>query len=174
MSKGDITLTNVNPNHLSIVLDKLKQAGSDISILSKNQIHIKGPKKIIPVDVVADIYPGFPTDLQAQWIALMTLADGLSHITDTIYVDRFSHVPELNRLGSSILNEGNIATVKGVESLYGAEVMSTDIRASASIILAAIVSKGQTEISRIYHIDRGYEKIENKLQLLGVKISRIN
>ena len=174
MSKGNITLTNVNPNHLSIVLDKLKQAGSDISILSKNQIHIKGPNKIIPVDVVADIYPGFPTDLQAQWIALMTLADGLSHITDTIYVDRFSHVPELNRLGSSILNEGNIATVKGVESLYGAEVMSTDIRASASIILAAIVSKGQTEISRIYHIDRGYEKIENKLQLLGVKISRIN
>ncbi len=174
MTGGNLTINKVNPDHLSIVLDKLKQAGSKISILSKDQIHIKGPDAIIHVDIVADVYPGFPTDLQAQWIALMTLADGLSHITDTIYIDRFSHVPELNRLGSSILNEGNIATVNGVQSLYGAEVMSTDIRASASIILAALAAKGKTEISRIYHIDRGYEKIENKLTALGAFIERVS
>ena len=174
MTGGNLTVNKVNPDHLSIVLDKLKQAGSKISILSKDQIHIKGPDVIIPVDIVADVYPGFPTDLQAQWIALMTLADGLSHITDTIYMDRFSHVPELNRLGASILNEGNIATVNGVETLYGAEVMSTDIRASASIILAALAAKGRTEISRIYHIDRGYEKIEDKLTALGALIERVS
>ena len=173
MTNGDVTLKNVNPNHLSIVMDKLKQCGCRLTIKSESVINIQGPEKIMPVDIVADIYPGYPTDLQAQWIALMSLANGDSHVTDTVYLDRFSHVPELNRLGAIINNDNNIANIVGVDKLYGAEVMSTDIRASASLILAAIAAYGQTKISRIYHIDRGYELIELKLSLLGSDIKRI-
>ena len=130
--------------------------------------------KIKPVDVITDIYPGFPTDLQAQWVVLMALAHGESTVEDTIYIDRFSHIPELNRLGASISLNDNVAHIKGVSSLYGAEVMSTDIRASASMILGAIAAQGSTVLSRIYHIDRGYEKIEKKLNAIGSDIKRVN
>jgi len=124
--------------------------------------------------MVTDVYPGFPTDLQAQWIALMTIADGSSHVTDTIYNDRFTHVAELVRLGADIKMDSNIAIIKGVSELKGAEVMSTDIRASASLIISAMASTGLTKLSRIYHIDRGYEQIENKLSLIGANIKRVN
>ena len=127
-----------------------------------------------PFDIVTDIYPGFPTDLQAQWIALMIKASGTSNVEDTIYVDRFTHVPELIRLGADIMMHNNSVTINGVDDLYGANVMSTDIRASASLIIGALISKGQTKISRIYHIDRGYEDIENKLTKLGANIIRFN
>ena len=120
-----------------------------------------------------DVYPGFPTDLQAQWIALMCKSDGESTVEDTIYLDRFTHVPELIRLGAKIEMVNNIANIKGVKNLYGANVMSTDIRASASLIIAGIVSSGTTNLSRIYHIDRGYEYIENKLKQVNADIERI-
>ena len=118
------------------------------------------------------VHPGFPTDLQAQWIALMSIAKGSSIVTDSIYHDRFAHVPELNRLGANIFLEKNSAIVKGVRKLKGAQVMSTDIRASASLVIAALMAEGRSEISRVYHIDRGYESIEQKFQSLGAEIYR--
>ncbi|SVE62333.1 uncharacterized protein METZ01_LOCUS515187, partial [marine metagenome] len=126
-----------------------------------------------PVDLTTEVYPGFPTDLQAQWIACMSIASGSSVVTDTVYHDRFSHVPELNRLGADIKIEHNSAFVRGVKKLKGAPVMSTDIRASASLILGGLMAAGKTTISRVYHIDRGYEHIVNKFQSLGADIKRI-
>ena len=170
-SLGDITIDKVDPSHLSIVLDKLNQAGCELS-LTKDSITIKKCENIKPVDMSTDVHPGFPTDLQARWIALMSIANGASKITDNIYHDRFSHVPELNRLGAEITTDKNSAFVKGVNQLRGAQVMSTDIRASASLVIAGLIAKGRTDISRIYHIDRGYECIEEKFQSLGAKIYR--
>ena len=126
------------------------------------------------IDVSTAVYPGFPTDMQAQWIAYMTIASGTSTIMDTIYLDRFSHVPELNRLGASIEIVNNSAIVKGVGKLRGAKVMSTDLRASASLVLAGLAAEGTTEILRIYHLDRGYQRIEEKLSLLGANITRVS
>lgn len=168
---GDIELENVDPNHLSIVLEKLDAAGCDISS-TPNSIKIKRTDTIKPVDVVTDVHPGFPTDLQAQWIALMSIANGKSVVTESIYLDRFSHVPELVRLGANISLEKNIATIHGQDKLVGAQVMSTDIRASASLVIAALIAEGRSDISRIYHIDRGYENIEEKFRLLGADIHR--
>ena len=118
------------------------------------------------------VFPGFPTDLQAQWVALMSLANGSSVVTDTVYHDRFSHIPELARLGANIKVENNTAFIRGKKSLVAAPVMSTDIRASASLIIAALAARGKTEISRVYHIDRGYENIEQKFKRLGADIYR--
>ena len=168
---GDIELENVDPNHLSIVLEKLDAAGCDISS-TPNSIKIKRTDTIKPVDVITDVHPGFPTDLQAQWIALMSVANGKSVVTESIYLDRFSHVPELVRLGANISLEKNIATIHGQDKLVGAQVMSTDIRASASLVIAALIAEGRSDISRIYHIDRGYENIEEKFRLLGADIHR--
>ena len=120
------------------------------------------------------MYPGFPTDLQAQWMAFMSIANGKSSIVDTVYHDRFTHIPELIRLGADIRLNENKAEIKGVEKLTGAQVMSTDIRASAALILGAIIAEGKTEISRVYHIDRGYDSIEKKFRSLGVDIVRVN
>lgn len=168
---GDIELENVDPSHLSIVLEKLDAAGCDISS-TPNSIKIKRTDTIKPVDVITDVHPGFPTDLQAQWIALMSVANGKSVVTESIYLDRFSHVPELVRLGANISLEKNIATIHGQDKLVGAQVMSTDIRASASLVIAALIAEGRSDISRIYHIDRGYENIEEKFRLLGADIYR--
>jgi len=167
---GKITLTDVNPDHLDSVLLKLKEAGSSIETTS-NSITIE-PGHLIAVDMSTAVYPGFATDLQAQWIALMSLAKGSSMATDTVYHDRFSHTPELNRLGANIKVENNTAFIRGVKELVGAHVMSTDIRASASLIIAGLVARGTTIVSRIYHIDRGYERIEEKFEALGAKIFR--
>ena len=139
-----------------------------------NGLRVRHHGELHPVDVDTSPHPGFPTDLQAQWVVLMSLAKGKSIVKDTVYNDRFSHVPELNRLGASIKLKENIAYIDGVDRLYGAEVMSTDIRASASMILGAMAAEGETHLSRIYHIDRGYEKIEKKLKNIGVKIMRVN
>ncbi len=169
---GSITLENVEPNHLKVVIEKLEEAGATITVQDKS-IQIQRADTIRPVNMTTAVYPGFPTDLQAQWIALMSIADGTSIITDTIYHDRFSHVPELMRLGANITLEKNVAVVLGQERLIGAPVMSTDIRASASLIIAGLVAEGTTEISRIYHIDRGYEHIEEKFSRLGASIMRV-
>ncbi|MAP66138.1 MAG: UDP-N-acetylglucosamine 1-carboxyvinyltransferase [Candidatus Marinimicrobia bacterium] len=171
MCGGSIEIENVNPDHISIVIDKLIESGVRVKTV-KNSIIVNGNKKIKPVNVTTAPYPGFPTDLQAQWIAYMTIANGLSTVTDEIYYDRFTHVPELNRLGANITMNKNTATIIGVSNLKGAPVMSTDIRASASLILASLASIGKSKISRIYHIDRGYEKIENRLKKVGADITR--
>jgi len=171
MTKGKIKIKNCIPSHLDILLYKLKETGCKVKT-GKNWVEVTGTEKIKPVDITTAIYPGFPTDLQAQWIALMSIAIGSSQIAETIYYDRFKHVPELNRLGANITVTENIAVIKGVTNLKGAKVMSTDLRASASLILAGLVAEGKTEILRAYHIDRGYENIEKKLQKVGANIKR--
>lgn len=168
---GNITLNNASPDHLSIVLQKLEQAGCTISV-DDDTISIEKADNLEAVDIMTDVHPSFPTDLQAQWIAIMSVASGTSVITDTIYHDRFSHVPELVRLGANISMENNVAIVRGVDELLGAQVMSTDIRASASLLIAALMAKGKSTLSRVYHIDRGYEKIEEKFKCLGADIHR--
>ena len=168
---GEITVKDIEIKHLDAVLGKLNDVGCKISI-GDSSITLEPPDKIKPVDITTAVYPGFPTDLQAQWVALMSLADGSSTITDTVYHDRFSHIPELSRLGANIQVNHNTAFVRGVDSLVGAPVMSTDIRASASLIIAGLAASGETEVSRVYHIDRGYERIEEKFRCLGANINR--
>ncbi len=171
---GDITLTNVNPNHLNILLEMLIQAGFKLTIFS-NEIRIYSiSRKIKSINMETNIYPGYPTDLQAQWMALMSIAEGNSTIIENVYKDRFTHIAELNRFGAKIKLNQNSASIIGIKELKGAPVMSTDIRASASLLIAALSASGRSEISRIYHIDRGYEQIESKLKLLGANIKRIN
>jgi len=155
------------------VIRKLEDTGCRLTS-TDTTITIAAPAKVTPVDVTAAVYPGFPTDMQAQWIALMSLAAGTSVITDTVYFDRFTHVPELARLGGQITVRENSATVVGVRRLTGAKVMSTDLRASASLILSGLAAQGTTEVLRVYHIDRGYERIELKLKGLGAQIQRVS
>lgn len=169
---GSITLSNVISKHLDTILIKLEEAGFYIQD-NDREITLNSSGLISNVDVTTDVYPGFPTDMQAQWIALMSLAKGTSTITDTIYPDRFNHVPELIRLGADIEVVNNSAVVKGVDKLTGAKVMSTDLRASASLVIAGLAAEGKTEILRIYHIDRGYQRIEEKLKALGADIERV-
>ena len=171
MTGGSVELIDVNANHLKCVLDNLVVAGSEIDI-SDNNIKINSSKIVNSVSMVTAPYPGFPTDLQAQWMALMTISRGQSIITDEVYLDRFTHVAELNRLGANIRLNKNKAFINGVPFLKGAQLMSTDIRASASLIISALSAQGISEISRVYHIDRGYEKIENKFMKLGANIWR--
>nr|NIT52129.1 UDP-N-acetylglucosamine 1-carboxyvinyltransferase [candidate division Zixibacteria bacterium]NIW45025.1 UDP-N-acetylglucosamine 1-carboxyvinyltransferase [Gammaproteobacteria bacterium]NIX56246.1 UDP-N-acetylglucosamine 1-carboxyvinyltransferase [candidate division Zixibacteria bacterium] len=171
ITRGELTVTRCQPEHSHEVLAKLKEAGAKLSV-ELNSIHLKSAGAIQPVDVTTAIYPGYPTDMQAQWIALMSVANGRSVITDMIYPDRFTHVPELRRLGADIVQKNNSAFVKGVAKLKGAPVMSTDLRASASLVLSALAAEGVSDIHRVYHIDRGYERIEEKLKKLGAKIER--
>ena len=169
---GEIEVRDIIPEHLDKVVHKLSETGCILKI-NQNSIIIT-PLKNKSVDMTTAVYPGFPTDLQAQWVAVMSLADGSSMVTDTVYHDRFSHIPELSRLGANIKVENNTAFIRGKNTLVGAPVMSTDIRASASLIIAALAAKGETQISRVYHIDRGYEKIEQKFEGLGGDIRRIS
>ena len=168
---GNITVNGVEPEQLKAVLKKFVQAGCSVETTATS-VTLKSPKKLVPTDVTAKPYPSFPTDMQAQWIALMTQAEGTSHITDKVYHERFNHIPELNRLGAHIEIRKNQAIVHGPQKLSGTKVMSTDLRASASLVLAGLVAEGMTEVLRVYHLDRGYEKIEMKLNSLGADISR--
>ena len=170
---GKVTLEGVRPDQFTAVSAKLEDAGCTISA-GESSVTLEAPSPVKPVDVTASIYPGFPTDMQAQWIALMSIANGTSIVADTIYFDRFKHVPELVRLGADIEMKENAAVVRGVRQLTGAKVMSTDLRASASLILAGLVADGLTEVLRVYHIDRGYEAIEKKLRVLGADIERVS
>ncbi len=171
LAGGTVKLENCKPIHLTAILSKLEEEGSHIEV-GDTWVRIRASRVVRPVDATTATYPGFPTDLQAQWITLMTIAHGSSVITDTIYYDRFKHVPELIRLGADIELQKNAAIVKGVRKLTGAKVMSTDLRASASLVLAGLVAEGKTEVLRVYHLDRGYERIERKLQALGANIRR--
>ncbi len=173
MTKGKIGIEYSNPEHLEILYEKLEESGVKLSVQNKLVEIDASNFYIIPVDISTAVYPGFPTDLQAQWIAYMTLANGTSRVTDKIYFDRFKHVPELNRLGANIELIENTAVVKGVPRLKGAKVMSTDLRASASLVLAGLAAEGVTEVLRIYHLDRGYQKIEEKLGALNADIKRV-
>jgi len=170
---GSMRVTHCNPRHLTAVLTMLEEAGAGITV-GENTIDVKAPRKILPVNVTTAVYPGFPTDMQAQWTVLMALCQGSAVITDSIYFDRFKHVPELTRLGADIRLNENVAVVSGVKKLTGAKVMSTDLRASASLILAGLAAGGTTEVLRVYHLDRGYEAIEKKLQGLGADIRRVS
>ncbi len=169
---GEVTVTEVEPNHLDAVLKAFTEAGCAITTGS-DYITLTAPEQLRPTDVVAKPYPCFPTDMQAQWMALMTQAHGVSHITDKIYRERFNHIPELNRLGARIEIMENQAVIHGPKSLNGTKVMSTDLRASACLVLAGLVAADATEVLRIYHLDRGYEKIEKKLASLGAEIERV-
>jgi UDP-N-acetylglucosamine 1-carboxyvinyltransferase len=170
---GDgIRVKGVREDHLASLLDKLRAAGVTVRD-EEGVLSISRPAEIDPVDIVTAAYPGYPTDLQAQWMAFMTQANGTSAIEDNIYRDRFAHVPELVRLGAQIKLDGNAVAVEGPTELVGAPVMSTDIRASASLVLAALVAQGASEVSRVYHLDRGYEAFEKKLAGLGARIERV-
>lgn len=172
MTQGEINVKGCNPQHLESLINKLRETGMKITPI-KNGLKVSGGKKINSVDIKTLPYPGFPTDLQAQMMAYMTIAGGLSVITETVFENRFMHVSELLRMGADIVIQGNNAIVRGVPKLRGAPVMATDLRASASLILAALVAEGTSEISRIYHIDRGYESIEKKFSALGADIQRV-
>jgi len=173
MTGGTVSVERCEPRHISSILAKLEEAGARLEI-GNDYIKVKAPRVMKAVDVTTAVYPGFPTDMQAQWIALMSIAKGSSVVTDTIYFDRFKHVPELLRLGAAIEVQKNVAIVKGVRRLTGAKVMSTDLRASASLVLAGLVAEGKTEVLRVYHLDRGYERIEWKLGALGANIRRVS
>jgi len=173
ITNGRITIKKAPISCLTAVEKKLKQTGCAINHLNEDTMIVAGPPEIRPVDIKTEPYPGFPTDLQAQFMALMSRAKGLSVIKETIFEDRFIHVNELKRLGADIRLSGNTAIIEGVKKLSGAPVMATDLRASASLILAGMAAEGQTELSRVYHIDRGYEKIEEKLTALGANIRRV-
>tara|TARA_Y100000996_G_scaffold138080_1_gene105179 strand:- start:624 stop:1874 length:1251 start_codon:yes stop_codon:yes gene_type:complete len=170
---GEITLIDISHFHLNTVIEALRDVGCKFKF-SENSIKISPSENITPKNIITDVYPGFPTDLQAQWMVMMALSNGSSELTDTVYHDRFNHVPELNRLGADIKVEKNMAIIKGVSNLIGAPVMSTDIRASASLILGGLFAVGVTEVNRVYHIDRGYENIEEKFSKLGANIQRVS
>ena len=173
ISNGDLKIKNFNPKIIQTEINILKKTGAKIKT-SKNEIHIKGPKNIKNINsIITKEYPNFPTDLQAQFMVLLCKAKGRSSITESIFENRFMHVAELRRLGAKILIKENRAIIEGNTQFIGAEIMSSDLRASVALVLAAIVSKGKSTINRIYHLDRGYEKIEKKLQKVGVKIKRL-
>ena len=172
MTKGKIILDNVNPYHIAVVIEKLEEAGCKTDVTG-DSIQLDMDDEIKPVDIVTSVYPGFPTDVQAQWMAFMLLANGTSKITETIFTDRFKHVPELQRLGADVTVADNLALINGGKQLSGATVMSSDLRASAALILAALVAEGRTEVLRVYHLDRGYEAIEKKLEQLGAIVKRV-
>ena len=172
LTRGNITILNCEPTHMGAVIHKLRLIGTDIKIDDK-KIHVVGSDEIESVDIKTLPYPGFPTDMQAQFMVLMSVAKGLSNISETVFENRFIHVSELKRMGADITISGNSAIVKGVPMLLGAPVIATDLRASASLILAGLVAKGKTEVHRVYHLDRGYEAIEKKFSLLGASIKRV-
>jgi UDP-N-acetylglucosamine 1-carboxyvinyltransferase len=173
LAQGDIRLENVDPGHVTAVVEKLGVSGATIERVDDRTLRVVGNPEIKPQDITTSPYPGFPTDMQAQFMVLMTQASGTSIITETIFDRRFSHVNELLRLGAHIEVRGDKAVVKGKTPLSGAEVIATDLRASASLILAGLIARGETVINDVEHLDRGYEKIEDKLKGLGASIERL-
>jgi UDP-N-acetylglucosamine 1-carboxyvinyltransferase len=171
-SGGDIIIKGCRTDFLDTLVSKLEDTGV-IFKDTQEGLRVIGPKKPKAVDIITSPYPGFPTDMQAQFMSMMCIAQGISIIKETIFENRFMHVPELRRLGANISVEGNIATVRGVRKLIGAPVMATDLRASASLVIAGLIAEGKTIIDRIYHLDRGYEELDKKLISLGAKIERI-
>jgi UDP-N-acetylglucosamine 1-carboxyvinyltransferase len=172
LTGGCVRVRNARPEHMEALLSKLEEAGAECQI-DNDGIQVTGPQEILPVDIKTQPHPGFPTDMQAQFMTLMTLSSGSSMITETVFENRFMHVCELQRMGAKISIEGHTATIKGVKGLLGAPVMATDLRASACLVLAGLAADNTTEISRIYHLDRGYEALEEKFRSLGADIQRV-
>jgi UDP-N-acetylglucosamine 1-carboxyvinyltransferase len=172
-TRGSVTLTHAPVSSLDPVLDKLREAGAAIAV-GDSTIRITMAARPRAVSLRTAPHPGFPTDMQAQFIALNSVAEGAAHVTETIFENRFMHVQELRRLGAHIDIEGNTAIIHGVDALTGARVMATDLRASASLVIAGLVAEGETVIERIYHLDRGYERIEARLGELGARIARLD
>jgi len=172
ITNSQITISDVVPDHLEAVLMKLEEMGFGLDVKG-DSITIKPAKKIRSSDIITSEYPGFPTDMQAQFMALMTQAEGVSIVEERLFENRFMHVSELQRMGASIMLRGNSATIQGKIKLYGADVMATDLRASSALILAGLVAEGVTKVHRIYHLDRGYESLEKKFQALGADIVRL-
>ncbi len=173
ITNGDLELKHCNLDHLVAVTDRLEEVGVKIA-RENGTLFVSSARRLTPVEMTTLPYPGFPTDLQAQLMALLCLADGISVVTERIFPDRFLHVGELNRMGARVRKDGATAIVQGVSSLHGAPVMASDLRASAALVLAGLVAQGTTRIDRVYHIDRGYEKIEEKLRAVGADIQRVS
>ncbi len=173
ITRGEISIKNIKPSHLDAVIDKAQESGAKIKS-KKATVTLKNSDGLKAINLVTFPYPGFPTDMQAQFMALLCLAKGTSVITERIFPKRFMHVSELNRMGADITIEGDSAIVKGERTFIGTKVMASDLRASAALVLAALAAKGETEISRVYHLDRGYERLVEKLTGLGAKIKRVN
>jgi UDP-N-acetylglucosamine 1-carboxyvinyltransferase len=168
---GDVMVTGLVPDHISAVLDKLEECGASLEV-GTDQVRVRGPERPRPADITTSPFPGFATDMQAQLMTLLGLADGQSRITETIFENRFMHAAELVRMGARIETEGSTAIIRGVPSYQGAPVMASDLRASAALVLAGLAAGGRTEIARVYHLDRGYERLEVKLRGLGARIER--
>ena len=173
ITNGDLTITGCQPDHVGALVSKLQLAGVDVTQPGPNSLRVRGAGQLRSVDMTTEEYPGFATDLQAQYMALMTQAEGIAIITETIFENRFMHAQELVRMGANIRLDGKQAIVAGPRELTGAGVIASDLRASASLVLAALMARGETVIDRVYHIDRGYEKIEAKLARVGAKIRRV-
>jgi UDP-N-acetylglucosamine 1-carboxyvinyltransferase len=173
ITRGDLVVSNFIPAHVDALTMKLRQAGVDVAPAGESALRIRSRARLRATDITTEEYPGFATDLQAQYLALMTLAEGISLITETIFENRFMHTQELARMGANIRIEGRQAIVAGVAELTGAQVIASDLRASASLVLAGLVGRGETLLDRVYHIDRGYERIEAKLARVGARIERV-
>uniref|UniRef100_E6PZD3 UDP-N-acetylglucosamine 1-carboxyvinyltransferase n=1 Tax=mine drainage metagenome TaxID=410659 RepID=E6PZD3_9ZZZZ len=173
ITRGDLIVANCNPAHIGAVLEKLRESGAMVEILSADSIRVRADGPLRATDIATQEYPGFPTDMQAQYMALATQADGVSRITENIFENRFMHVQELARMGADIAVDGRTATVRGRSQLSSAAVMCSDLRASASLVLAALVAEGESILDRVYHMDRGYERIEEKLRGVGAQIRRM-
>ena len=170
---GEIELVNADPSEMGATLDALKEAGVGIETTAST-IRVKSDGKLGPLTLSTAPYPGFATDMQAQFMAMLCLADGASVLTETIFENRYMHVPELARMGADIQVTGRSAVVRGVKEMFGAPVMATDLRASMSLIIAGLAAKGETQVQRVYHLDRGYERLEEKLSAVGADIERVS
>ncbi len=171
ITRGDVTVTGLVSDHLTAVLAKLEECGVMLEV-KPDRVRVQGPERLRAADVITSPFPGFPTDMQAQLMTLLGLADGQSRVTETIFENRFMHAAELTRMGARIETEGSTAIIRGVPSYQGAPVMASDLRASAALVLAGLAAHGQTQVSRVYHLDRGYERMETKLAGLGARIER--
>jgi UDP-N-acetylglucosamine 1-carboxyvinyltransferase len=173
ITAGDLTVADCNPDHLGAIIAKLREAGATIDVLGADSVRVRSTGRLTAADISTEEYPGFPTDMQAQYMALATQADGVSLVTENIFENRFMHVQELVRMGANIKVDGRTATVLGPANLSAAAVMCSDLRASASLVLASLVADGESILDRVYHMDRGYERIEEKLQGVGAQIQRM-
>jgi UDP-N-acetylglucosamine 1-carboxyvinyltransferase len=171
ITRGDVTITRCRPDHMSAAIDTLKEMGAKVTH-GKDWVRVVCTRRLRAVDITTLPYPGVPTDAQAQFMALLSVANGTSVVTEKVFPDRFMHVAEMNRMGANIRKEGAAAMVVGVPKLSGAPVMASDLRASAGLVLAALAAKGESEMRRVYHLDRGYEHFEDKLNSLGARIRR--
>jgi UDP-N-acetylglucosamine 1-carboxyvinyltransferase len=171
ITRGNVLVRDCLPEHLDAVISKLVAAGAEV-VAEGGGLRVRGKAELTPTDISTQPFPGFPTDMQAQFMVLATRARGQSVLTETIFENRFMHVPELQRMGADIFIEGRTAIVRGPTRLTGAEVMATDLRASASLVLAGLVAERTTEIRRVYHLDRGYERLDRKLRALGAEVRR--